>query len=233
MNRGYLGEVFLSFQGEGPLAGRKQIFLRFAGCNLSCIYCDTPRYRRRVSFCMVEGRKLRNPVSVEEVMESISSLLLPDIHSISFTGGEPLLQQDYLLSIARETKKKGWKNYLETNGFSLGRFRKVAGYFDYASIDIKLEEKIRKNAISCIDYASKRMYTIAKVVILESTDEKKFEEVCRKLPEGIKLVLQPVTPLGKLRKPSFQKLSLFYCIGSRYVEEVMVIPQIHRLLGVR
>ncbi|MEM4195978.1 MAG: 7-carboxy-7-deazaguanine synthase QueE, partial [Methanothermobacter sp.] len=38
-------EVFSSIQGEGLLLGKRQIFIRFAGCNLNCSYCDTPESR--------------------------------------------------------------------------------------------------------------------------------------------------------------------------------------------
>ncbi|MDX9694125.1 MAG: 7-carboxy-7-deazaguanine synthase QueE, partial [Methanothermobacter sp.] len=38
-------EVFSSIQGEGLLVGCRQIFIRFAGCNLNCKYCDTPESR--------------------------------------------------------------------------------------------------------------------------------------------------------------------------------------------
>lgn len=39
-------EVFSSIQGEGKLIGRRQIFIRFAGCNLDCVYCDTPESKK-------------------------------------------------------------------------------------------------------------------------------------------------------------------------------------------
>ena len=42
MKSGYLSEVFVSFQGEGAHIGRRHLFVRLAGCNLRCSYCDTP-----------------------------------------------------------------------------------------------------------------------------------------------------------------------------------------------
>lgn len=43
--KAYVSEVFSSIQGEGKLLGRRQIFVRFSGCNLNCNYCDTPLSR--------------------------------------------------------------------------------------------------------------------------------------------------------------------------------------------
>ena len=36
-----INEIFSSIQGEGPIVGYKQLFIRFCGCNLHCDYCDT------------------------------------------------------------------------------------------------------------------------------------------------------------------------------------------------
>ncbi|HPX77174.1 MAG TPA: 7-carboxy-7-deazaguanine synthase QueE, partial [Methanobacterium sp.] len=38
-----ISEIFSSIQGEGKLVGRRQVFIRFSGCNLTCNYCDTPQ----------------------------------------------------------------------------------------------------------------------------------------------------------------------------------------------
>ncbi|MDZ4172032.1 MAG: 7-carboxy-7-deazaguanine synthase QueE [Methanobacteriaceae archaeon] len=80
-------EVFSSIQGEGLLIGRRQIFVRFAGCNLNCNYCDTPESRKSIA-----GQQK----TLEELQKDIMDIITPDFHSISFTGGEPLLQANFI-----------------------------------------------------------------------------------------------------------------------------------------
>lgn len=56
-----IAEIFCSVQGEGLYAGQRQVFLRFAGCNLSCRYCDEPAARdaRGAEELAVPGRPRR------------------------------------------------------------------------------------------------------------------------------------------------------------------------------
>ena len=76
-------EIFSSIQGEGPLVGYKQLFIRFCGCNLNCNYCDTDF---ELNFS--------KDFSAEEILEVINKNT--DCHSVSLTGGEPLLQVDFI-----------------------------------------------------------------------------------------------------------------------------------------
>ena len=121
-------EVFSSIQGEGLLMGRRQIFVRFAGCNLSCNYCDTPESRDASS-----GER----VSVEELHETVKGLITPDFHSLSITGGEPLLYPEFIEEFLDGSP---YSALLETNGSLPENARRIAHLFDHASVDIKTPE---------------------------------------------------------------------------------------------
>lgn len=82
-------EIFYSIQGEGPQIGMPAVFIRLAGCNLSCLYCDTTYSWKKDEIVSIE-------MSNEQVMDIISFECekfdaKPEL--IIFTGGEPLLQQ--------------------------------------------------------------------------------------------------------------------------------------------
>ena len=74
-----VAEIFYSIQGEGKLTGIPSAFVRLAGCNLHCRYCDTT-YARRAA----DGRCL----SVDQV---VAQLLAFPSKYVVITGGEPLL----------------------------------------------------------------------------------------------------------------------------------------------
>jgi organic radical activating enzyme len=152
--KGYLSEIFSSFQGEGgsirgSCQGKRQIFIRFAGCNLAglkrpCIWCDSlgaqDRMREKVLVEKAPGSKefetAPNPMDVNRVLEIIKGLKTPDLHSLSITGGEPLYQSDFLESLCVEVDQG---IYLETNGTIPEEAKRIAKHVDFACVDIKDE----------------------------------------------------------------------------------------------
>ena len=68
---GYLSEIFCSVQGEGLYLGRRQLFVRTAGCSVSCYWCDTPASKTETKSCTVHGAEKRSLPAVEEVFRRI------------------------------------------------------------------------------------------------------------------------------------------------------------------
>lgn len=98
-----LVEIFESIQGEGLQSGRLATFIRLAGCNLRCPWCDTPE-----SF-QTDGRETLELNKLLDLIEKFS-------HSsfLVITGGEPLLQD--LPTLIENLSKKGFEIAIETNG---------------------------------------------------------------------------------------------------------------------
>src|SRR5215470_6383546 len=100
---GYLSEVFVSFQGEGAHVGRRHLFVRLAGCNLRCGYCDTPGSLERTPRYTIHQRGKSaidhaNPVRARALATVINAMLDSEapIDAIALTGGEPLVQSEFL-----------------------------------------------------------------------------------------------------------------------------------------
>src|SRR6202451_1745594 len=79
-------ELYKSVQGKSSFAGVPCIFVRLAGCNLRCSWCDS-------EYTFTGGYKL----SEDEIVEEIEKLA--PVRLIEFTGGEPLLQERELVPL--------------------------------------------------------------------------------------------------------------------------------------
>lgn len=96
-------EVFRSIQGETSYTGLPCTFVRLAGCNLACEYCDTHYARTE------EGRQM----SVQEVLRRVRRA---GGRLVCVTGGEPLLQAEPVARLCEELLAEGHTVLLETNG---------------------------------------------------------------------------------------------------------------------
>ena len=225
-------EIFSSFQGEGLLVGERQIFVRFAGCNLNCNYCDTNDSKSERS------GKLMTP---EKVSEEINQILTPDCTAISFTGGEPSLYPDFINEVS---KNFNLDIMLETNG-TLPDNIDLIDKLDIVSLDIKLPEhfdgdfnqEIFLNEIKSLNLLmAKSINVYCKVVILPSTKIKSFKGVVEKLSENIssksnlKIIIQPSSPLGEWKNINYKLFEFSEVVGQYF--EVSTIPQIHKILDI-
>ena len=225
-------EIFSSFQGEGLLIGERQIFVRFAGCNLNCNYCDTNDSKSEKSGTLM---------TPGEVSDEIEKLITPDCRTISFTGGEPSLYPDFINEVSRNFDLK---IMLETNGTLPDNILSIEK-LDMVSLDIKLPEHFDgdfDNSIFLNEIKSLNLLIInsinvyCKVVILPSTKIKSFKEVVEKLSENIsnksdlKIIIQPSSPLGEWKDINFKLFEFSEVVGQYF--EVSTIPQIHKILDI-
>jgi 7-carboxy-7-deazaguanine synthase len=99
----YLIELYKSIQGESSFAGLPCIFVRLAGCNLRCDWCD--------SEYTFQGGYQR---SIEEVEADVERL--PGVKLVEFTGGEPMLQERELIPLMERLLRKRYTLMIETSG---------------------------------------------------------------------------------------------------------------------
>jgi organic radical activating enzyme len=96
-----INEIFYSLQGEGAYSGTPAVFIRLAGCNLSCDFCDT-------------DYSLKKFASVEQIIEDVRALG-GDCPMVILTGGEPLAQNETLALISA-LAQDGRRVHIESNG---------------------------------------------------------------------------------------------------------------------
>lgn len=255
-------EVFSSLQGEGPLVGLRQVFVRLAFCPLQCAYCDTPMHTPTgEGFIELEPGSDQwhslphNPVSAEGLLEAIKPLLaLGNPHSVSFTGGEPLLYPGFLAQLLPLLQAQGQKTYLETSGTQPEALKTVLPWLNYVAMDIKLPSATGQAArwaqhrafLSCCLKASQQTQTFLKLVVTAQTTPQELAEVLAVVADARKttgfgqplpLILQPVSLLPgqpKALRPKPSQLQQWEMTLSVCPEnlQVRVIPQTHKTLGV-
>jgi 7-carboxy-7-deazaguanine synthase len=229
---GYVSEIFCSFQGEGLFAGRRHVFLRLAGCNLRCGYCDTPDSLERTGSCTVHDadggeRSLANPLGPSGV------------NALAITGGEPLLQAGFLAEALAEIRP-AVPVLLETNGTYPERLRTVLSFIDIVSMDVKLPSNSGEPA-SWREHrqflaASRGKTLYVKVPVDESTLDPEVEEAARLVGEeapDVAFFLQPILSPTARVCISAARLERFYDLASMHLADVRVLPQAHRFLGIR
>ncbi len=218
-------EIFASIQGEGPFVGYKQLFIRFCSCNLNCNYCDTD-FNEKNSIAY----------SPKNLYEKINNEYdLKSIHSISLTGGEPLLEKDFLKEFLPLTHKKT-KIYLETNATLTKNLKEIKNYIDIISADIKLPSSTGLNTFELHkDFFTecKGIETFAKIVFDKNITEEEISQ-CTEIAttNNISLIIQP------------KMIGDDMSVNSAFCEEILdkflslypqtrLIPQVHKFINVR
>lgn len=249
-------EVFSAIQGEGLNVGTRQIFIRFALCDLRCQFCDSAHTWTAPSTCRVERSPgLRNfeiysnPVSLPLLLQWIERQNLPGLHdSISITGGEPLLHAPFLVQFLPQLKSlTGLPIYLETGGHRPEQVSMILPYLDSVGMDLKLpsvsgETRWQEHTQFLQLCYNAPVKVFVKIIVSSQTDAAELEHsaqlVANVSPE-IPVFLQPVTPLELAQesgqKPVFaptpDQVLTWQADMKRSLKKVRVIPQTHKMLN--
>lgn len=214
-----INEIFASIQGEGPYVGYKQLFVRFCNCNLKCNYCDTE---------FMDGKDY-DPCELADEVNKYT-----DVHSVSLTGGEALLQREFLKDFLPRVSKK---IYLETNATLADKFSDVKMFIDIISADIKLESATGiKDTFKFHDKffeACRGVETFAKIVFNGKITDDEIDKCCELGKKyDIELILQPEMIAGRM------SVDAVFCtlVLDKFLEKydkVRLVPQVHKFLDVR
>ncbi len=211
-------EIFTSIQGEGPYIGQKHIFVRFCKCNLNCDFCDTD----------FNPKKAKN-YTTDELFQELD--LIP-CNTISFTGGEPLMDVEFLKEFLKTHKANlNKKIYLETNGIMFEQLAQIIDYVDIISMDIKLESATGQKTRfihneKFLEIATKKE-TFIKVVFDNNIIQEEID-FCSSIAKkyGLLLVLQPKMPMSE-----DLELEKIYDKFYEQYKNVRLIPQVHKFLN--
>ncbi len=157
-------EHFYTIQGEGAHTGKAAYFIRTAGCDVGCWWCD-------VKDSWEEDAHPRL-----KVKDLVSSVQASNAEIVVITGGEPLLHNLEALTIC--LKNIGVQTHIETSGSS-----PISGTLDWVTLSPKRFKKPVEEIYSCVDEL--------KVVVLTKKDLAWAEEHAAKCPPNTRLLLQP------------------------------------------
>ena len=222
MNSTYVKEIFTSVQGEGLYVGEMQIFVRFCRCNLYCRYCDT-------KFKKDKNTILYTPDRLAE------ELLHNEVRSVSLTGGEPLLEVDFLKDFLPLIKKQKKIN-LETNGTLAGELSQIIDYIDVVAADIKLQSATKqKNQFLINDEflnIARKKDCFIKVVFDENIEKEEIIQVVKIAKKyELPVVIQPMMNKNRFSS-NISKLIEIFDIFYKIYPNTRLIPQTHKFLNV-
>jgi 7-carboxy-7-deazaguanine synthase len=200
-----IAEIFKSLQGEGKNQGKPCLFIRLAGCNLHCRWCDTV-------YAQTGGIEM----SLDTILEHAWRL---NPSYVCITGGEPILQADDLESLLASLHRRGTTIDIETNGtIDFTRLQL------YASIcmDIKCPSSGEQSNLALID--ALRPQDSVKFVVKDETDCQYARDIIAKRQIPCEIFFSPVSG------SDYKTIVRFILINDLPVRFQL---QLHKLIGVK
>lgn len=206
-----VNEIFYSIDGEGYRTGELAVFIRLAGCNLNCSYCDT-RYAIKSN----SGTKM----TIDEILEEVKKY---DCKNITLTGGEPLLHSN-INELIYKLIENNYKVNIETNGAL-----DITNYLNKCLItmDYKLPSSgMEKYMI--LDNLEKLTENDVLKFVAEETDFEKIEEILKKYKIKSYIYISPI--FGRIEpKRIVDFMKHLNKIGIN-TEKIRVQVQLHKVI---
>lgn len=208
-------EKFVSINGEGNLSGQLAVFIRFAGCNLSCSYCDT-------SWANKEDVKYEW-LSGNDIYDYIKST---GIWNVTLTGGEPLLQEgmDELLTLLASDDLL--RVEVETNGsVDISRFTGIYTNTPVFTMDYKLSSSCMEHKMLVDNFNYLKQKDVVKFVAGSTKDLETVKYLIDKydLPSKSSIHISPV--FGKMDMKAIVEF-----MKQNKMNGVKLQPQLHKLI---
>ena len=200
-----IAEIFKSLQGEGKNQGRACLFIRLAGCNLNCTWCDTG-YARDGGITM----------GLDSVLEQVWRVNPP---YVCITGGEPLVQADALEPLLSSLHKRGTEIEIETNGtIDFSRLQQYAS----VCMDVKCPSSGERSELSLL--AKIRPQDSVKFVVKDQADCRYAQEIMNAHRIAGEIFFSPVFGTD------YKAISKFILVNNLPVRFQI---QLHKIIGVK
>jgi len=210
-------EIYKSLQGESSYAGLPCVFVRTAGCNLRCVWCDS-------EYTFKGGQR----IPVEDVEREVRRLS-PDGGLVEITGGEPLLQEAEVVALMERLLAAGFTALLETSGERL--------------LDKVPAQVVKIVDVKCPHSGEGGTFRLENLQYLTARDEVKFVVASRKDYEFAREFIREHALCGKVASvilsPAFRKdatgaRDASHCLlDLRELAEWMLADGLHARLGLQ
>ena len=211
-------EIFHSIEGEGVRAGALASFVRLAGCNLNCSYCDT-QYAMDGTY---------NVMSTIQILENLNK---SHMRRVTLTGGEPLIANG-IEALVCELVRGGYEVNIETNGsvdisiitnyLRSRRYEPIKGLI--FTMDYKLPSSGETDKMLSSNFAKLRPWDVLKFVVGSDDDAMHMLEVLREIPTRAQVYVGAV--YGKFELQKLAKLM----IDNFELKDARMQLQLHKII---
>lgn len=209
-------EKFISIDGEGPTMGELATFIRFAGCNLNCSWCDT-------AYSIPMNQKCEM-LSAEQICDYIKK---SGVNNVTLTGGEPLMQQGIEELIDMLSKYSLLMIHIETNGsVPIYKFKKIRHLDNVRFIlDYKLPSSDMEDRMDLLNYEELCSNDACKFVIENEQDLNRAKEIVDKynLTEKCLVLFSPITS-------SIEPIKIVEFLKDNKLNKVRLQLQLHKIV---